>query len=161
MIYSLLGSVSSFENSWWGDAPHTTSISYSAKVCISFERLWWELSENVPGDPKSTPVWSTVKFKFCYLFIATCNHDVICFSRILESTFATDVAFPGYEDPLRRQPQENQPGLIFWCGWTITKWTTCCSLSLYPLVKYRVTPKKYSCLIKREINNKRGIFKMK
>ena len=31
--------------------------------------------------------------------------------------------FPGHEDPLQRQTQESQPGLIFWCGWTIMKCT--------------------------------------
>ena len=37
MTYSLLGSVSSFENYWWGGGGGgTTSISYSAKVC----NLW-------------------------------------------------------------------------------------------------------------------------
>ena len=41
MIYSLLGSFSSFESYWrrrgGGGAPRTTSISYSAKVCITFK----------------------------------------------------------------------------------------------------------------------------
>ena len=43
MLYSLFWPVSSFENYWWGGgggggggAPRTTSISYSAKVCIQF-----------------------------------------------------------------------------------------------------------------------------
>ena len=25
--------------------------------------------------------------------------------------------FPGYEDPLQRQPQEHRPGLLFFLGW--------------------------------------------
>ena len=42
MIYSLLGSVSSFENYGWA-APRITSISYSAKVCnlVGLTALRW------------------------------------------------------------------------------------------------------------------------
>ena len=47
MIYILLGSVSSFEN-YWGGAPRTISISYSAKVCVQLSDLYQALQPIQP-----------------------------------------------------------------------------------------------------------------
>ena len=47
--------------------------------------------------------------------------------------------FPGYEDPLQRQPQEHRPGLLLFLVWMNCQH---CKLE----VDYQVTQEKYSCL---------------